>query len=933
MSLDTESSTMSSPQHQQLPRQPTATGECPFCGKRGFKSLGRHLPRCAERDGRDYSMYLSDKTINKKTAIVPKYCPKCHKRFRRLDTHLRVSATCHQFSPLAPPSSDIQPQHPQTEEPDQAAILNFPPAQAAILDSAPSQRPRVKLPVRQEEWEAANIHFSQVLVPEVLAEASLESKNTRLSDGIYHYFASEHGVKQHSKQRRRKDKLAKALNEAKKEKNEARRMLRQARATGNKSAEEIMSLARSFYKMVHSHNRCKRLYQRAVWSRNADHVRGECHQHFWPFARRLLDKSSQSVIEPQFSLEEAVQYFTDTYHAVPESFTHPEWMPSPPSPSTEFNCEGITLDEIAAAVKRSRTRSTPSPLDGVPYVVFKRCPALLTALHDVFNICWAQSQVPAQWKVASVKLLGKPAAMDDPSIPSNFRPIALTSCVGKLFTTILRNRWLSFMQGNKYLNRSVQKAFMPKTPGCIEHHHMLAEVFKDAKKKHKSLAVCWLDLANAYGSVNHSLILYSLRHYHAPPQFLKLIQAFYSDLSATITSSKWHTPPIPLKRGVYQGDPLSVVIFNTVINTMVDTIMTRRDLGYSISENMSVTLMQYADDTCLVARSPAAGQQLLLLVDKWLSWSGMKAKVPKCYSLGLKASAGKLLDPGLSISGQRIPFASEVIKFLGRSFEVPHNISRVKEAISSRLLDMLKSVDTCPLTRGQKLKMYRGGVCPRLTWLLTIEDLPISWVEKNLDSAAVRYVKKWAGLARSANPTLLFLPHKMGGLNLPLISILYKRLQVCRQSQLLTSPDPCVRLTAEKELQQDLTLQRPKFKPRLVVREVMMNDPNFSRKTLSKGAKLLVEEESFEERHQHLVSLEKGGQMFSIASIDAADIWERALVQLSDDQRKFALNAALDTLPHNANLHLWKKRSNSKCTLCGERQSLIHILNNCPAAL
>ena len=142
-----------------------------------------------------------------------------------------------------------------------------------------------------------------------------------------------------------------------------------------------------------------------------------------------------------------------------------------------------------------------------------------------------------------MKLLGKPAAMDDPSTPSNFRPIALTSCVGKLFTTILRNRWLSFMLGNKYLNRSVQKAFMPKTPGCIEHHHMLAEVFKDAKKKHKSLAVCWLDLANAYGSVNHSLILYSLRHYHAPPQFLKLIQAFYSNLCCYDYFPPNGTPP------------------------------------------------------------------------------------------------------------------------------------------------------------------------------------------------------------------------------------------------------------------------------------------------------------------------------------------------------------------------------------------------------
>ena len=47
---------------------------------------------------------------------------------------------------------------------------------------------------------------------------------------------------------------------------------------------------------------------------------------------------------------------------------------------------------------------------------------------------------------------------------------------------------------------------------------------------------------------------------------------------------------------------------------------------------------------------------------------------------------------------------------------------------------------------------------------------------------------------------------------------------------------------------------------------------------------------------------------------------------------KFALNAAVDVLPHNANLHCWKKRSDSTCPLCGANQSLLHILNNCPVA-
>ena len=48
---------------------------------------------------------------------------------------------------------------------------------------------------------------------------------------------------------------------------------------------------------------------------------------------------------------------------------------------------------------------------------------------------------------------------------------------------------------------------------------------------------------------------------------------------------------------------------------------------------------------------------------------------------------------------------------------------------------------------------------------------------------------------------------------------------------------------------------------------------------------------------------------------------------------KFALNAALDVLPHNNNLHRWKKRQDRSCPLCSSNQSLLHILNNCPVAI
>ena len=233
---------------------------------------------------------------------------------------------------------------------------------------------------------------------------------------------------------------------------------------------------------------------------------------------------------------------------------------------------------------------------------------------------------------------------------------------------------------------------------------------------------------------------------------------------------------------------------------MVDTIRTRPELKYQLTQNQSISLLQYADNTCLIANSSSSCQHLLHLVNNWLSWSGMRVKVLKCHSLALKTSSGKLVDPQLHTADQRIPFASDPVKFLSRIFEVPRDPYRVKENILSHLLQMLDPVNSCQLTIGQKLKLYRAGIVPHLSWLLRIEDLPISWVEKKLDGLTTLYVKKWVGLERPANTAILYRPHKIGGLNLPLISIQYKRLQVVKQSQLLTSANHCTRQMAERSL-------------------------------------------------------------------------------------------------------------------------------------
>ena len=161
---------------------------------------------------------------------------------------------------------------------------------------------------------------------------------------------------------------------------------------------------------------------------------------------------------------------------------------------------------------------------------------------------------------------------------------------------------------------------------------------------------------------------------------------------------------------------------------------------------------------------------------------------------------------------------------------------------------------------------------------------------------ATKYPKKWAGPTKSANTALLYLPQKMGGLNLPFLTCLFKRLQVSCQSQLLTSPDPCVQHLSEKNLQHEAGLPRKKFWASMFVRDVLALDPSWTRKSLTTVAKRITQEVDGSKRPSELKSLEKRGY-----DERSHSWWSLHLLQgvqtLPAKQMKFALNAAIDILP------------------------------------
>ena len=181
-------------------------------------------------------------------------------------------------------------------------------------------------------------------------------------------------------------------------------------------------------------------------------------------------------------------------------------------------------------------------------------------------------RIPSDWAAASIQLLPKSTNLTE---PSEFRPIALTNTIGKIFFAVIAKRLENFMTSNKFIS-NVQKGFKANTPGCLEHSFSMFEALLDAKFNQRQIVVAWLDLKNAYGSVRHNLIQFALAWFHVPPLICELIFDYYEKICAQIRVKNSRTGFFLFDIGLFQGCGLSCILFNCVFQMLLDLIAPAR---------------------------------------------------------------------------------------------------------------------------------------------------------------------------------------------------------------------------------------------------------------------------------------------------------------------------------------------------------------------
>ncbi len=329
-------------------------------------------------------------------------------------------------------------------------------------------------------------------------------------------------------------------------------------------------------------------------------------------------------------------------------------------PSQEHNFE-ITTEEILEAISFVGAHKAYGP-DQIPNIFLKNGgDELVETLRYLFNCAFTIGHFPKPWKRWNIAPIPKPGR--DHSICKNHRPIALLSCVGKIYERILSRRLLWWIRQ--------ENSLCPSQAGFQSHHNtseLLLRLTETACKAINHSSVTYavaLDISSAYDSVWRNGLRYKLREqFNVKGRLFWALDGFLANREGRVVINGKHSNWRPFDVGVPQGSSLSPLLFILYINDLHEVILPSVELG------------AFADDVTLW--NPFAGNTVEILkkqhrdiqtsLDNAYSWAvdwKMILSPAKSSAITFR-HPNKRRFPGtcFTLNGTQIPFSPKM-RYLG----------------------------------------------------------------------------------------------------------------------------------------------------------------------------------------------------------------------------------------------------------------------------
>ena len=388
---------------------------------------------------------------------------------------------------------------------------------------------------------------------------------------------------------------------------------------------------------------------------------------------------------------------------------------------------------------------------------------------------------PAEFRHSRTVLIPKVAV---PVAPEEFRPIAISSFVSRVFHRLLAERLAKLL-----VFQSRQRAFV-KGDRLADNVFLLRSLIRDRCEALKPLCLAFLDVRKAFDTVSHITLLNAASRMGMPMPFIAYLRNLYTGATTSLHVEGKLSEPLPQNRGVKQGDPLSPLLFNCVIDWALDSLDPA--IGLSIGQaSTKLNHLAFADDVVLIAESQAGLQDLVAHFERALCKCGLSLNSLKSNTMRIAINGKRnqwLCDPVpfVGVSGGILPAITITFayKYLGISITARERDSKPEEI----LIRGLNHLTRAPLKPQQRMFILANNLLPKLYHRLVLSRIH-GGVLRRMDKSIRRHIQSWLKLPHDCVNAFINTDVKEGGLGVPSLRVTIPCLKYKRMERLSSTDE------------------------------------------------------------------------------------------------------------------------------------------------
>ena len=370
----------------------------------------------------------------------------------------------------------------------------------------------------------------------------------------------------------------------------------------------------------------------------------------------------------------------------------------------------ITDEELKSAIRQLKTGKAVAQDCILNEFIKWSGTELRNAIRRLFNICLDIGAYP--WNTSLVTPLHKKGSIYD---PNNYRAIAVSSNLGKLFSSILLKRLTTF-RASACPDTPNQLGFC-KGAQTVDHILTLYTcIDKYVNTQKGRLYTCFVDYAKAFDTVSRDALLYKLHKMGIGGKFFDCLSYMYKNSSAKIKLLGKLSEAIDICIGTEQGHPMSPELFKCFIHELsLQLDQTDVDECPKLDET-PISHLLWADDLVLMSLSKDGLQQLLNVLFQYCADWGLSVNISKTAVMVFNRS-GKLLKESLTLSfgDTQLPSTREYC-YLGITFAVSGSLRVTQDKLRQKgfraYFSLKRTVDVNAMNKQTVFKLFDALVMP-----------------------------------------------------------------------------------------------------------------------------------------------------------------------------------------------------------------------------